>query len=112
MKAGPEPTPDELLIDGIIASMPTRTQRHSFAVNTTTWQDTVMKQAARERNMSITAYVRRATLAMAAFDLGLTLEEALAGEQTITPFEGQGPRRRQDPTTTDFGPWRIEKVTQ
>lgn len=107
MKAGPEPTPDQLLIDGILASLPTRSERISVGLNFTPMQNAILHEAARERDLSLAAYVRRAALVMAAFDLGLTMEQVRQDEQPARAYGGLTQRPSQDQ-----GPWRIVQVTE
>lgn len=64
-------------------------------------------EAARRRNLSITAYARRALLAFVCHDLGLDWDEVMADEpgiwtrQELPPEAGRG---------RGYGPWRIQKL--
>lgn len=108
MPEEPEPTPDELLIDGIVTALKSdRHERLSVGLNFTPRQNAILREAARERNLSLAAYVRRAALCLAAYDLGFTMEYVREDEQV--------PRSYVDPAAwapADTGPWRIGQVTE
>lgn len=106
MKAAPDPTPDQLLIDGIIASTPARAERLSVGLNFTRRQNALLHEAARERDISLASYVRRSALVMAAFDLGLTMEQVREDEQPARAYGNGGFAGPEQ------GPWRIERVTE
>lgn len=107
-----KPTPEELLLDMVAASLPKRAERRSLAVNLTPPQNSLIQEAARLRNMSLSAFMRRAALAVAAWDSGLTIEEVLVDEQLIAPYEANGNARRRRAEEMDLGPWRIERLTR
>jgi hypothetical protein len=96
----------------VAESLPTRAERRSLAVNLTPAQNSLIQEAARQRNMSLSSFMRRAALAVAAFDCGLTIEEVFENEQLIAGFEGQGKAPRLPAAGRDFGPWRIERMTR
>lgn len=95
------------VLEDQIAAQGKRAGRRSIAVNYPTSLYAVVKDAAKARGMSMTAYQRRAALAFAVNDLGLTddwarlmVDEppvASYGRPVTTAGFGFGP----------FGAWRI-----
>lgn len=69
-----------------------------------------LNQAAANRGMSVSAYLRRAGLAFAAHDLGLDLADLLSDEPTTRPGRFAGFRADLDPTGMPFGAWEIEAL--
>jgi len=67
----------------------------------------IVRVAAQERRLSVAAFVRRATYAMACRDLGLPLSEALERDPRVARENGFGVN---DPEGTIFGPWEIERL--
>lgn len=67
----------------------------------------IIRAAAHERRLSVTAYVRRATYAMACHDLGIPLSEALTRDPRVARENGFGV---DDPEGTIFGSWEIERL--
>lgn len=64
-------------------------------------------KAAADRGMSTSAYIRRAALAFAAFDLGLDLAELLQDEPA-TRLKSDGPRTNLLEAGEGHGNWTIE----
>lgn len=60
--------------------------------------------AARMRRLSLAAYVRRATLAMVAYDLGIDFRQLLEVDPRVSRETGFPVN---DPDGTLFGPWAI-----
>jgi hypothetical protein len=70
----------------------------------------VIRAAARRRGMSPSAYLRRAAVAFATFDLDRDWDEVMADEPGFTAFGknmGKSPYR---PNGHGFGPWKITGV--
>jgi hypothetical protein len=67
-----------------------------------------LAQAAAARQMSVSAYLRRAGLAFAAFDLGLKVDDLLVDEPITRISRFAGVRADFDPTGIPFGKWKIE----
>lgn len=63
--------------------------------------------ASQARKMSLAAYVRRATYAMAAHDLGLPLSDLLERDPRVTRETGFA---IDDPDGVKFGHWEIERL--
>jgi hypothetical protein len=67
----------------------------------------VIRAAARRRGMSPSAYLRRAAVAFATFDLDRDWDEVMADEPGFTAFGknmGKSPYR---PNGHGFGPWKV-----
>ncbi len=64
-------------------------------------------RAARRRNISIAGYIRRATLALAAMDLGMDVEELLEKDAAVTPFGNSGARPSKDLDGARHGFWGV-----
>ena len=74
----------------------------------------IIRQAAKRRRMSPAAFIRRAAVAMALYDLGKSDEWSTvnADEPGFTAYGvpmGKSPYR---PNGHGFGPWRIERVSK
>lgn len=67
----------------------------------------IVVEASRIRRMSIAAYIRRAAYAMACFDLGIPLEDALSRDPRVTRETGFAV---DDPDGVKFGPWEIDAL--
>jgi len=67
----------------------------------------IVRQAARERRMSVQAYVRRAVYAMACHDLGVPVTVAFEIDPRVTRDNGFGV---SDPDGTRYGSWEIEHL--
>lgn len=67
----------------------------------------IVLQAAKERRMSTTAYLRRAALAMACHDLGIPFSDAMDRDPRVTRETGFAVN---DPQGTKFGLWEIETL--
>lgn len=63
-------------------------------------------EAARRRDMSATAFLRRAALAFAAYDLGLDIDQILADEPA-TRLKSEGPKTNRYEAGRGHGDWRI-----
>jgi len=63
-------------------------------------------EAARRRDMSITAYLRRAAIAFAAYDLGLDQQQMLVDEPA-TRLKSEGPRTNRLQQGRGHGDWKI-----
>lgn len=64
----------------------------------------IVREAARLRRISIPAFVRRAALAMACYDLGLPFSDALREDPRVTNLNGFP---IDDAAGTRFGVWEI-----
>lgn len=65
-------------------------------------------KAANARKLSPTSYVRRAALALAAFDLDIPLTDLLARDPRMSRQTGFGV---DDPDGVKFGPWEIDGLS-
>jgi hypothetical protein len=66
--------------------------------------------AAANRGMSTSAYIRRAALAFAAFDLGIDLDQMLSDEPA-TRLKSEGPKTNRLEGGEGHGNWRIEGLS-
>jgi hypothetical protein len=81
------------------------------AIRTNAAIDKAIKDAAANRNMSVTAYIRRAAVAMAVYDLGLEWDAVMSDEPGFGVF-GENPGRAViRPEGHGFGPWKIREVS-
>lgn len=81
------------------------TPRKSTAINTSQEQYDALLFAARQRDISMAAYLRRSSLAFAVHDLGLDWFEVMADEPATGGF---GNARRLEPLAgSGAGLWRI-----
>lgn len=64
-------------------------------------------RAARQRNISLAGYIRRATLALAAMDLGMEVEELLELDAAVTMFGNGGAKPSKDLDGKRHGLWRV-----
>lgn len=74
----------------------------------------LLDEAAQRRGMSLAGYCRRAVAAMIAHDLGLKPQETMAHTSRPTEYRaeaGAGRAKRTNDDGTDFGPWKIERVS-
>jgi len=69
----------------------------------------IVIQAARERRMSVGAFMRRAAYAFACHDLEIPLSEALTLDPRVTRETGFA---LEDPDGVKFGPWEIESLKE
>lgn len=83
------------------------TPRHTFAVNVPPEWLELVQDAAQARDLSVTAYVRRAALAFAIQDLGLDWETVMKGEPRIRPFTGLDGGDPERALGYGHGDWRI-----
>lgn len=97
-------------------NLPPKASRRD-CVNRNIWltNDTakIIKDAAEQRGISLSSYMRRAVIAFAAHDLGLKLEEELAKDLAPGPFGGRAhhaTRNGPDPFDVKFrryGRWDL-----
>lgn len=66
-------------------------------------------EAARRRNLSITAYARRALLAFVSHDLGIPWEEIMRDEPGLWHRQSEPPAARGG---KGHGPWQIRKLVE
>lgn len=93
------------IVDSQLASKETRTPRRSIAVNYPDSLYSLILEAAKGRAMSMTAYQRRAALAVARYDLGFDWATELCDEPGIATFVGG--RAATEYAGFGFGPWLI-----
>jgi len=108
MPRSDEPTPGQLLIDAVRAKVPTRTERRSIGLNITPQMNDLVLAAAMKRDMTLSAYARRAIMAVVCHDLGLDWDEVMLDEPNVRRFDGKTPG---DPAGTGHGDWIIAEMT-
>lgn len=69
----------------------------------------IIREAAKVRRVSLSAYVRRAVLALACYDLGLPYSDAMRADSRITNMSGFP---ISDPDGTRFGAWEIAALKE
>lgn len=89
-----------------------RKPRLSIAVNFDDQLYKIVKDAAEARDMSLTAFLRRAALAIATVDQGLDWQTIMQDEPAIAPFVQGGARTGQRKAGFGNGPWKIEGLTE
>lgn len=89
-----------------------RAPRRSTALNYPQSLYALVLAAARERDMSMTAYQRRATLSFAQVDTGFDWLEEMKAEPGIAPFGAHGGRLQQELNGLGCGYWRIQELGQ
>lgn len=67
-------------------------------------------RAAKKRGISISGYIRRATAAMAALDLGIDPREIFEKDAAITPIGRIGARPSKDLDGELYGLWDIQRA--
>lgn len=69
----------------------------------------MIQEAAKKRNITIAAYIRRSIAAFVAYDLGVTAQEVLAEGPGAADWGDVGLRAEgPEDGVTGYGPWRIE----
>jgi hypothetical protein len=74
----------------------------------------LLDAAAARRGMSLAGYCRRAVAAMIAYDFGLEPGQVMMHTSRPTAYRaeaGAGRAVKTNDDGTDYGPWRIEKVS-
>src|SRR5205823_12224572 len=87
MPSDPKPSPGQLLIDAVRARRPARAERRSVGVNFTPEMNDLLVIAAQQRDISLSSYVRRAAMAVAALDLRLEWEDVTRTEGQLRSFD-------------------------
>jgi hypothetical protein len=87
-----------------------RQPRKSTAINLAQEQYNVLLNAARSRDISMAAYLRRAALAFACFDLGLDWDQVMADEPATGGFGNTGVL--QELAGSGAGAWHIIEVEE
>jgi hypothetical protein len=64
-------------------------------------------RAARQRGISISGYIRRASLALAAMDLGLEVVDLFGLDAAVTPIGRIGAKPSKDLDGTLYGRWEV-----
>lgn len=92
-----------------VAALPESAERSDVTQGTTMAPEVhkMLVKRARERRISPASYVRRATMAMLAVDLGIPFSDLLALDPRMTRETGYAVT---DPDGTAFGPWEIESL--
>lgn len=93
------------ILDDQMAVGETRGARRSIAINYPNELYTLVLEAARARNMSMTAFQRRSVLAMAQHDLGFDWLDEMRHEPPIGTFVRPQAGIKSD--GLGFGPWHI-----
>lgn len=88
------------------ASHSTRISRVGFSVDAHPF----VVRAANTRGISVSGYIRRATLAMAALDLGMDPRLLFARDSAITPIGRVGAMPTKDLDGELYGIWAIQKL--
>lgn len=89
-----------------------RKPRLSIAVNFDDQLYAIVKDAAEARDMSMTAFMRRAALAIATVDQGLDWQTVMQDEPAIAPFNQGGARTGVRKGGLGNGPWKIEGLSE
>lgn len=87
-------------------------QTHNVAVKSvktglTHFQTQVARRAAAQRGLSLSSYLRRSVMAMAAHDLGMSWDDVMVDEPPVGPYGGNSREAEPDPRGRGFGSWRI-----
>lgn len=88
-----------------------RVQRRSLAVNFTPEQYALVSEASMGRQMSTTAFIRRACLAFATYDFDLDWDETMANEQSVAGF-GTNTSTASKKAGSGHGPWVIGSASE
>lgn len=67
----------------------------------------IVRQAARERRLTLSSYVKRAAYAFAAYDLGIPVTEVLGMDPRVTRETGHS---LDDADGSRFGAWQVENL--
>jgi len=106
----PDPTPDDLLlgmVDAILARQAVDKSPHrDYKARMPLRVAPLLAEAAAAREMSVSAYLRRAGLAFVAHDLGISLEELLHDEPA-TRLRTEGPKTNRQEAGEGHGLWKI-----
>lgn len=101
-----EPTPGWWrILDDKMAAGETRGARRSIAVNYPNELYALVLEASRQRNISMTAFQRRAALAVAEHDLQFDWLDTMLAEPPVGSFVRPGSGIKSD--GLGFGPWHI-----
>lgn len=95
------------VVDDQLLSQETRLSRRSVALNYPDSLYVLVLEAARRRDLSMTAFQRRASLAVACHDLGFDWVTEMIDEPAVTPFGGTGAVQMDG---FGYGPWRITEM--
>lgn len=100
------PNPDwRATVNDQLLSKQTRAGRRSIAVNYPDSLYILILEAAKQRGLSMTAFQRRASLAVARYDLGFDWVSEMVDEPAVTTFvSGRGGEQMDG---FGFGPWLI-----
>lgn len=79
----------------------------STAYRTNPKIDDVIRAGARRRNITVAAYARRAAVAFACYDLGLSWSEVMDGEPGFGLFGEYAGKAAIYADGEGFGPWKI-----
>jgi hypothetical protein len=101
----------ELLEDAVAQATDTRAARsagktESLAVRLGAGNRTLLKEAARQRGISMEGYLRRAVMAFLVADLGLDWDIVMASEPSTAGF-GKEPRSGRREHGQGYGRWEV-----
>lgn len=82
-------------------------QARTNCIRTNATLDLIINRAARARNLSVTAYIRRAAVAVACADLGIDWDSAMADEPGFGLYGERPGRAVIRPDGRGFGPWWV-----
>lgn len=108
-----EPNPRDVMLDRIEASRFNKRPSRMISVN---WNETlyrIVKHAAEERGISMSAYVRRAAAAMACYDLGLDYYTVMKDERGTRGYGQRGGNADDIAVSSQgrgFGLWEIKEL--
>ncbi len=108
-----KPDPKDVMLDRIEASRINKRPSRMISVN---WNDTlylVVKNAARMRGISLSAYVRRAAVAMAVYDLGLDYFTVMKDERGTRGYGDRGGNPEEIAASAQgrgYGSWEIKEL--
>lgn len=105
-----KPTPAELMEAAVEAALPQRTQRRSMAVNFPDDLYVLVMDAARARDITMAAFLRRAAVAFAVYDQDLDWDDVMATEPGIRTFTASG--SSESLAGKGRGPWRIQGLRE
>jgi len=105
------PSPQDLLmgqIDRVLAARKegTRPPHRSYRVRVQLSATMLIRDAAAARGMSVSAFLRRAGIAFAAYDAGLDVADLLKDEPP-TRLKFEGPRVNREEGGQGHGKWKI-----
>lgn len=98
----------QILLDQIDSKISPRTRR-SVGINFPPDMQRVVLRAAREREISMASYVRRAAVAFAVHDLGLDWDEVMQEEPGVRTFGGTL-KTETKAKGRGFGRWLIKEL--